>query len=157
MLQFNILFPGETLFRGNNPRAAYDILPGDPSPKDSVWALYARSQLLFVSAVHIKYSDRLTEQAKAEFAVRAWLETERIEAQLDLHTCDVEKATSECCCKSPSFCIWALNYYDCLHSLSWPRVFIQHPKSGIVAIYVARAAPISVRVFALMRVEGFEH
>lgn len=96
--QFNVLFPGETLFRGSNPRAAYDILPGDPSPKDSVWALYARSQLLFVSAVHVKHSDRLTEQAKAEFAVRAWLETERIEAQLDLHTCDVEKATSECHC-----------------------------------------------------------
>lgn len=72
-----------------------DILPGDPSPKDSVWALYARSQLLFTTAVHVKYTDRLTEQTKAEFAVRAWLETERIEAQLDLHTCDVEKSTSE--------------------------------------------------------------
>ncbi|KAF8318453.1 hypothetical protein DL93DRAFT_2054507 [Clavulina sp. PMI_390] len=89
----NVLFPGETLYRGSNPKLSYDILPGDPSPKDSVWALYARSQLLFASAAHVKYSDRLSEKDKAEFAVRAWLETERIEAQLDVHTCDVEKAT----------------------------------------------------------------
>lgn len=70
-------------------------MPGDPSPKDSVWALYARSQLLFVAAVYVKHSERLSEQEKAEFAVRAWLETERIEGQLDSHTCDIEKATSE--------------------------------------------------------------
>ena len=93
---FKILFPGEALFGGNNSQSTYDTLPGDPSPKNSVWALYARSQLLYASAVHVTYSDRLSEHAKSEFAVRAWLETERIEAQLDMHTCDVERATREC-------------------------------------------------------------
>jgi hypothetical protein len=96
---FKVLFPGETLFRGGNPRSTYDVLTGDPSPKDSVWALYTRSQLLYASAVHAKHSDRLGEQTKAEFAMGAWLETERIEVQLDMHTCDIERAntpTSEC-------------------------------------------------------------
>lgn len=99
---FRILFPGETLFRGSNPRPTYDVLPGDPLPKDSVWALYARGRLLYASAVHIKDSDRLSQQAKAEFAVHAWLETERIEAQLDRHTCNVEKSTGGCHIYSPS-------------------------------------------------------
>lgn len=89
---FKVLFPGETLFRGNNPRSTY-VLPGS---KNSVWALHARSQLLYASAVHIKYSHRLSEQAKAEFAVRAWLEAEQIETQLNMHTCNIERATREC-------------------------------------------------------------
>jgi hypothetical protein len=94
-LQYQVFFPGETLFRGSDPRTSFDLLPGDPSPKDSIWALYARSQLLFTSCVHVQHSDRMSEADKAEFAVRAWLETERIERALNLHTCDVEKATSE--------------------------------------------------------------
>lgn len=93
---FKVLLPGETLFWGNNPRSTtHDVLLGNSSPKDSVWALYARSQLLYASAVHVKHSDRLSEQAKSEFAVRAWLETERIETELNMHTCEIEKATSE--------------------------------------------------------------
>lgn len=90
---FKVLFPGETLFRGSNPRSTHDVLSGDRSPKDSMWALYARSRLLYASAMHVKFSNHLSEQAKAEFAVRAWLETERVEAQLDMHTCDIERTT----------------------------------------------------------------
>jgi hypothetical protein len=93
---FKVLFPGETLFRGSNPQSTYDVLRGDSSPKDSTWALYARSRLLYASAVHVKYSDHLGENAKAEFAVRAWLEAERIEAQLEMHTCGIEQTTCEC-------------------------------------------------------------
>lgn len=49
--------------------------------------------------MHVKYS-AMDDQSKAEFAVRAWLETESIEQELNLHTCDVEKATS----RFSSFC-----------------------------------------------------
>lgn len=52
----------------------------------------------------MRYNDRLSEQAKAEFAMHAWLETEKIESALNLHTCDVEKATSELISLIGGFC-----------------------------------------------------
>jgi hypothetical protein len=144
---FNVFFPGETLFRGSNPRSTYDVLPGGPSPKDSVWALYARSQLLYASAVHVKYGDRLNEQAKAEFAVRAWLETERIEAQLDMHTCDIERATSECHISDRESRRerTAGHLTSSSYSLPWSRVFVQYATPGFLSVHVLCSSSVSVR------------
>ena len=64
--------------------------------KQSVWSLYARSQLLFSSCLAMRYDSSINDMDKADFAVQAWVETEAIEAALNTHTCGIEKATSEC-------------------------------------------------------------
>lgn len=69
----------------------------------------------------------MSDQAKAEFAVRAWLETENIESALDQHTCDVEKATSEFYSFSSSTIRKeeSTELFLFFTSLPWSRVFVQ--------------------------------
>jgi len=91
-----VLFPGETLFRGNMPNALSDSDGCNLGPKNSVWALYARSQLLYTSSLYVEWSEEIDEDERNEIAKRAWLETENIEAMLNSHSCDIERCSSEC-------------------------------------------------------------
>ena len=49
--------------------------------------------MLYSSCLSVHYDETLSEYEKGQFAVQAWLESERIEKMLDMHTCEVEKAT----------------------------------------------------------------
>ncbi|KAG8862085.1 hypothetical protein FRB96_002115 [Tulasnella sp. 330] len=103
---FAILFPGED---------DYSSLPDVDrvySGKESNWALWARTTLLWFSCIrHLSrgqlyvspsgivnspYSDndKLTEKVDADFAMRAWMETVAIEDALDSHTCATEQSTT---------------------------------------------------------------
>ena len=78
--QYALLFPGEGLMTQN------------PSSKDTVWALYMRTMLLWHSCVRMRWDPSRADAAKAQFAVAAWLEADRIEHALDAHTCGIERA-----------------------------------------------------------------
>jgi hypothetical protein len=67
-------------------------VPSGYSPKETVWALYDRSMLLWHSCVRMRQDRVATEAEKAHFAIAAWLEADVIEAALDKHTCNLERA-----------------------------------------------------------------
>ncbi|KZW00891.1 hypothetical protein EXIGLDRAFT_603573 [Exidia glandulosa HHB12029] len=84
---YALLFPGESLAKSRqfDPIAhAYDV-------KESIWALNARSMLLWNSCLRMR-SDEATDVEKAQFAVDAWREAASIEAALDAHACSSERA-----------------------------------------------------------------
>ena len=63
---------------------------------DTVWALYARTMLLWHACVRMRARGAAGAGAgdaeKARFAVQAWLEVDRIESALNRHTCGIERA-----------------------------------------------------------------
>lgn len=78
---YALLFPGE------------DFQGPDAKSKETIWALYMRTMLLWHSCVRMRWdSTRTADAEKAQFAVTAWLEIDRIEKALDSHTCGVERA-----------------------------------------------------------------
>ncbi|EKM54774.1 uncharacterized protein PHACADRAFT_258850 [Phanerochaete carnosa HHB-10118-sp] len=79
-----ILFPGEAYER--NPRHR---IPGQ-SPKDSVWALYCRSMLLWISAIRPR--DTWTNDERADFAIAAWTETRMVQDGINMHKCNLDTA-----------------------------------------------------------------
>ncbi|KAF9071182.1 hypothetical protein BDP27DRAFT_1219488 [Rhodocollybia butyracea] len=60
--------------------------------KDTVWALYDRSFLLWHICARVRADTSMSDVQKGEFAVKAWLETDAIEMALNKHTCGIEKA-----------------------------------------------------------------
>ncbi len=55
------------------------------SPKQSVWALYCRSMLLWNSCLRLR---KLTsDNEKAEFSMEAWREAQDIQDALESHSC----------------------------------------------------------------------
>ena len=58
------------------------------SPKESVWALYCRSMLLWNFCVRLR-NDQGGDEDKAEFALEAWAETQTIQDSLDMHVCNL--------------------------------------------------------------------
>ncbi|KAI0694263.1 hypothetical protein BC835DRAFT_1015031 [Cytidiella melzeri] len=84
---YAILFPGEAYARTQ---------PSQVSPKESVWALYCRSMLLWTSCIRQRDSTWETE-ARAEFAVAAWVETRTIQDALDMHRCNADTALMYMC------------------------------------------------------------
>lgn len=60
--------------------------------KETVWALYMRSMLLWHSCVRMRLEPEGDDATKAQFAVGAWLEIDRIEEALSKHTCNIERA-----------------------------------------------------------------
>lgn len=62
------------------------------SPKESVWALYCRSMLLW------NYSNRLCDQSEspsetnAELAQESWSESQAIQDSLEMHICNLDTA-----------------------------------------------------------------
>ncbi|KAI5123891.1 hypothetical protein M0805_005707 [Coniferiporia weirii] len=79
---YALLFPGE--------KSASADEEGGPnySPKQSIWALYCRSMLLWNSCLHLrKYA---SDTDKAEFSLNAWMEASGIQDALDAHKCSTE-------------------------------------------------------------------
>ena len=60
--------------------------------KESVWALYMRTMLLWHGCLRMRWDASRPDPEKAQFAVQAWLETDKIEKALDSHTCGIERA-----------------------------------------------------------------
>ncbi|OBZ71229.1 hypothetical protein A0H81_08387 [Grifola frondosa] len=81
---YALLFPGESLGRIRG-------YPSSPS-KDSVWALYIRTMLLWHSCLRMRGDASYPEAEKTQFAVSAWLELDNIEEALDKHSCGIERA-----------------------------------------------------------------
>ncbi|KAF9066700.1 hypothetical protein BDP27DRAFT_1404271 [Rhodocollybia butyracea] len=84
---FTLLFPGEVIDRASPSYRSAD----SHSPKESVWALYCRSMLLW------NYSNRLCEQLSQtqdspDLAQEAWSETQAIQDSLEMHVCNLDTA-----------------------------------------------------------------
>lgn len=60
--------------------------------KDTVWALYMRTMLLWHSCIRTRWDTSRSDPEQAQFAVAAWLEIDKIEEALDGHTCEIERA-----------------------------------------------------------------
>ncbi|KAJ7644009.1 hypothetical protein FB45DRAFT_736166 [Roridomyces roridus] len=63
-----------------------------PAAKDTVWALYDRSFLLWSACITMRGDTSGPIAEKRQFAMRAWLEADAIEEALNRHTCGIEKA-----------------------------------------------------------------
>lgn len=84
ILQYALLFPGESLL--DSP-----CFTTSHSPKESIWALYSRSMLLWNSCLRMR-SESVSDAEKASFAVNAWIESQAIEEALEAHTCGCDQA-----------------------------------------------------------------
>lgn len=60
--------------------------------KDTVWALYLRAMLLWNACVRVRRDAMVSDDDRAEFAMRIWIETEAIEKALQKHMCGIERA-----------------------------------------------------------------
>jgi len=85
---FRLLFPGEVSERGPDRRMQ--------SPKDSIWALYCRSMLLWNFCIRLRYRGYPSAQS-AELALEAFTETQNIQDALDSHTCNLDAALIYMC------------------------------------------------------------
>ncbi|KAG8915345.1 hypothetical protein FRC01_003695, partial [Tulasnella sp. 417] len=83
---YALLYPGETLY------AARPDIDAAFSAKESTWALYARTMLLWLACTRV-WQAYLPGYDKSDFAMRTWMETVAIEEALNQHSCDGEKAT----------------------------------------------------------------
>ncbi|KZS98636.1 hypothetical protein SISNIDRAFT_472465 [Sistotremastrum niveocremeum HHB9708] len=81
---YALLFPGEILSR-TQPAPLHP-------PKESVWALYSRSMLLWISCIEQSRAET-SDGEKAEFAMQAWMEASVIEDALNFHACHIEQAS----------------------------------------------------------------
>ncbi|KAI0319632.1 hypothetical protein OF83DRAFT_1054671 [Amylostereum chailletii] len=89
---FNLLFPGESLMMWTHPYGYVEGGPASSPGKESVWALYLRAMLLWHSCLRLRNDAHVPENEKADFAMRAWLESEAIEDSLNRHKCGIERA-----------------------------------------------------------------
>ncbi|KAJ3808453.1 hypothetical protein F5876DRAFT_90017 [Lentinula aff. lateritia] len=81
---FALLFSGESI-------SCSLSLPSSAA-KDTVWALYDRSFVLWHICARVRADTSMSDVEKGKFAVKAWLETDVIETALNKHTCAIEKA-----------------------------------------------------------------
>jgi hypothetical protein len=102
LVQFKIFFPGERLF---GPLQ----LPFGLAAERSVWALYSRCYMLYTSCFSVHRDESISEYNKGQFALQAWLESERIEKMLHTHTCGIDRANR----KFSPFCLlqYSLVYF----------------------------------------------
>lgn len=84
-IKYALLFSGESI-------AYSPALSSSHSSKDTIWALYDRSFLLWHGCIRMRNDTRATDIDKAEFAVKAWLEADALESALNRHTCRIERA-----------------------------------------------------------------
>ncbi|KAJ6585157.1 hypothetical protein B0H19DRAFT_1108565 [Mycena capillaripes] len=63
-----------------------------PSAKDTIWALYERSFLLWHACIKMRNDTTAPVADKGQFAIKAWLEADAIEEALNRHTCGIERA-----------------------------------------------------------------
>ncbi|KAG8946589.1 hypothetical protein FRC04_011567 [Tulasnella sp. 424] len=83
---YALLYPGETLY------ASRPEIDSAFSAKESTWALYARTMLLWIACTRV-WGSTHPGWDKSDFAMRTWMETTAIEDALNQHSCDGEKAT----------------------------------------------------------------
>ncbi len=62
------------------------------SSKDTVWALQDRCFLLWHACIRMRTDRAVNDGDKAQFATKAWLEADALEAALNKHTCSIERA-----------------------------------------------------------------
>ncbi|KAH9858993.1 hypothetical protein C2E23DRAFT_717806 [Lenzites betulinus] len=89
---YALLFPGE----------AHERMPGNQqvsgqSPKDSVWALYCRSMLLWNSSNWIHREDSLPSEQRARLAIDVFRETRDIQDALAMHVCNLDTGLMYVC------------------------------------------------------------
>ncbi|GLB38529.1 putative GAL4-like Zn(II)2Cys6 (or C6 zinc) binuclear cluster DNA-binding domain [Lyophyllum shimeji] len=82
---YALLFSGESLAQSPALSSSHH------SSKDTIWALYDRSFLLWHGCIRMRSETRATDDAKAHFAVKTWLEADALEAALNRHTCRIER------------------------------------------------------------------
>ncbi|KAG8214094.1 hypothetical protein J3R82DRAFT_10852 [Butyriboletus roseoflavus] len=88
---FRLLFPGEVSER---------VLATDhkmQSPKDSIWALYCRSMLLWNFCTTRLRKNTYSRENTSELALESWQETLEIQNALDCHTCNLDMALLYMC------------------------------------------------------------
>jgi len=85
---FRLLFPGEY-----HQRREY-VSPY--TGKDTVWALYCRSMLLWNCTLRF-WDERLTTEERTRIACAAYVETRVVEDALDAHTCNLDTALIYMC------------------------------------------------------------
>ncbi|KAJ2924764.1 hypothetical protein H1R20_g12322, partial [Candolleomyces eurysporus] len=85
---YQLLFPGEIIDRLQPAYAARDGL----TPKESVWALYCRSMLLWNYCNRFRYVSANDEDHVSEDISEAWAEAQAIEESLDAHNCSLDTA-----------------------------------------------------------------
>ncbi|KAH7888914.1 hypothetical protein F5I97DRAFT_1802765 [Phlebopus sp. FC_14] len=79
---FQLLFPGEANEHEHKAR----------SSKDSIWALFCRSMLLWNFCTTRLRKNTFSSKETSELAMESWRETQEIQDALDAHTCNVEPA-----------------------------------------------------------------
>lgn len=82
--QYALLFPGEAYERS----LGHEQLSGQ-SPKESVWAIYCRSMLLWSSCLRQPDEAWSTDQ-RSRFALEVFGETRAIQAGLNMHHCNLD-------------------------------------------------------------------
>ncbi|KAJ6571274.1 hypothetical protein B0H19DRAFT_1129612 [Mycena capillaripes] len=94
---YAILFPGEVIDRVS---PAY-CSPNSPSPKESVWALYCRSLLLwnFCNRLLSQPGPRTPQQVdvEADALQESWNEAQAIQDSLEIHVCNYETGVTYLC------------------------------------------------------------
>lgn len=80
--QYALLFPGESVA----PPGTLSVA----SSKDSVWALYIRTLLLWHSSLRMRSDARMSNADRAQYSINVWLEIDNIEDTLDRHSCSIE-------------------------------------------------------------------
>jgi hypothetical protein len=76
---------------------------------------------MYTSCLCVHHDESISEYDKGQFAVQAWLESERIVKILDTHTCDIEMTTR----RFSHFCLLSLMPMDSLlRSVFWATSFI---------------------------------
>ncbi|KAG1790494.1 uncharacterized protein HD556DRAFT_1310512 [Suillus plorans] len=90
VVQFRLLFPGEISQRGSNEHKAQ-------SSKESIWALYCRSMLLWIFCTTRLRKNAFSNAETTDLAVEAWSETLEIQDALDSHTCNLDMALLYMC------------------------------------------------------------
>jgi hypothetical protein len=65
---------------------------GARTAKDTIWALYNRVMLLWHACLRLRVDNQLAYADKAQFAMAAWFELDSVEAALNAHTCNLERA-----------------------------------------------------------------
>ncbi|KAI0731627.1 hypothetical protein C8Q72DRAFT_906414 [Fomitopsis betulina] len=88
---FALLFPGEAYERALGHEQLYG-----QSPKDSVWAVYCRSMLLWSSALRPS-DDRWSSEHQTRFTLDILAETRVVQAALDMHQCSVDNTLLDVC------------------------------------------------------------
>ncbi|KAG9316797.1 hypothetical protein JVU11DRAFT_2861 [Chiua virens] len=87
---YRLLFPGEVSERGSTDHKMQ-------SAKDSMWALYCRSMLLWNFCTTRLRKNTYSRDHTSELALEAWQEAQEIQNALDSHTCNLDMALLYMC------------------------------------------------------------